>query len=254
VVVDVAHGTATFATAGHPPPLLRLPDGPVLLLEGANSVPLGLRTGVARPEATVELPVGALLMLYTDGLVERRAESIDEGLARLCDAVRGQPAVASRQVVDRVVDQLLPGRDHHDDVAILCAQRLRAGSLRYRFTGRPEELAGARHALAGWLAGRSSPADADGLVLAAGEALANAVEHAQDGAGDAGSIELTAWDDEDGISVRVRDRGRWRGEVVTPFGGRGLGIMEVLVDEVTIERGSPPAVSGTTVVLRRRRR
>ena len=253
VVVDLDHGRATFATAGHPPPLLRAPDGPVVLLEEANSVPLGLRLGVARPEATVDLPVGATLLLYTDGLVERRGESIDDGLARLCDVLAVQGRVASRQVVDRAVARLLQGRDHHDDVAILCAQRLPSGSLRYRFAGRPVDLVDARHTLAAWLVGRLAPGDAADLVLAAGEALANAVEHVPDGTG--GSVELTAWADGDGIAVRIRDRGEWRpGRSATPFGGRGLGIMEILADEVTIERGAPPGVSGTTVVLRRRAR
>lgn len=253
VIVDLDRGRATYATAGHPPPLLRAPDGPVILLEDANSVPLGLRRGVARPEADVELPVGATLLLYTDGLVERRGESIDAGLARLCDVLAGQDGVASRQVVDRAVDRLLHGRDHHDDVAILCAQRLPPGSLRHRFPGHPADLVDARHALATWLVGRLSPTDAADLVLAAGEALANAVEHVRDE--DGRSVELTAWADDDGIAVRVRDRGAWQpGRSATPFGGRGLGIMEVLTDEVTIERGAPPTVSGTTVVLRRRPR
>jgi anti-sigma regulatory factor (Ser/Thr protein kinase) len=254
VIVDATSGSASYATAGHPPPLLRSAQGPVTLLGDANGVPLGLRRGVARRDATIDLPVGALLMLYTDGLIERRGESIDEGLGRLCDVVAGERELASRQVVDRAVARLLQGRDHHDDVAILCAQLLPPGSLRYRLSGRADELVGARHALAAWLEGRLSPSDAEGLVLAVGEALANAVEHAHDGAS-GGAVDVTAWDEGDGIAVRVRDRGEWRGGgAVTPFGGRGLGIMEVLVDDVTIERGAPPLVSGTTVVLRRRSR
>ena len=116
---------------GRPPATVAArPDGTVALLEGANSLPLGLRGAVVRPEATVDLPAWAMLLLYTDGLVERRGESIDAGLARLCDVVAGQRDIASRQVVDRAVEQLLHGGEHHDDVAILCAQRLPPGSLR----------------------------------------------------------------------------------------------------------------------------
>jgi anti-sigma regulatory factor (Ser/Thr protein kinase) len=253
VVVDLFEGRASYATAGHPPPLLRLPDGVVVQLEDANAVPLGLQPGVVRPEATVELPVGAALVLYSDGLVERRGESIDAGLARLRDALAGQHDVSSRQMVDRVVARLLRGRARHDDVVLLCAHRLPRGSLRHRFAARPGELAAARHGLAGWLTELPrAVADADALVLAAGEALSNAVEHGH--RGDGRTVELTAWAEESGVAVRVGDRGTWQTGSASPFGGRGLRIMDALTEKVAIERGDPPEVSGTTVTLRHRYR
>jgi serine phosphatase RsbU (regulator of sigma subunit) len=117
--IDVDAGTMCFASAGHLPPLVREPGAaPRLLMEG-RSPPLGSATpGVARREAVVPLARGALLVLYTDGLVERRGELIDDGLDRLvatvAQAERDEPAA----LVDRLASSLLgPGGD--DDVCLL---------------------------------------------------------------------------------------------------------------------------------------
>ena len=77
---DGAH--VTYARAGHPPPLLRLAGGEVRPLDGGLSTPIGL-DGPGRDEATIDVPVGATLVLYTDGLVERRDRGLRDGIAAL---------------------------------------------------------------------------------------------------------------------------------------------------------------------------
>ncbi len=72
-IIDPATGTVTYSCAGHPPPILATAAGECRLLDQAQSLPLGmLPAGWQRSQATVTLPPGATLMLYTDGLVERR--------------------------------------------------------------------------------------------------------------------------------------------------------------------------------------
>src|SRR5690606_38283787 len=82
-VVDLDGGTVEYANAGHPPPLVRSPDGAVEFLTSAVGPPLGV-DGTKEPVMSrVAFPGGSTLLLYTDGLVERRGESLGDGLVRL---------------------------------------------------------------------------------------------------------------------------------------------------------------------------
>src|SRR6202044_689705 len=80
-ILDPAAGTVTYSCAGHPPPILVTSQGERQLLDQARSLPLGmLPDGWERQQATAALPAGATLMLYTDGLVERRNRPLDAGI------------------------------------------------------------------------------------------------------------------------------------------------------------------------------
>ena len=87
VVIDPAARTLRYCLAGHPPPLLRGPDGTVSLLDEATGVLLGLETH-NRPEEVVTFAPGSSVVLFTDGLVERRDETFDAGIARLATALK----------------------------------------------------------------------------------------------------------------------------------------------------------------------
>lgn len=103
VVIDVGDDTATFATAGHPPPLLLLPDGEVRLLSTANGPIIGLSATRAVAD-TVDFPPGAQLMMYTDGLVERRDRMFNVGV----DEAVHHLATLSRRLNNRdLLDSLL---------------------------------------------------------------------------------------------------------------------------------------------------
>jgi serine phosphatase RsbU (regulator of sigma subunit) len=120
--VDLAAGTMRYACAGHLPPLLLELQAPPRLLMDGRSPPLGTAQGAPRAEAAIALPAGALLLLYTDGLVERRGELIDDGLDRLVATVAQQPAPHPDALVDRLAHSLLPPTGD-DDVCMLCFVR-----------------------------------------------------------------------------------------------------------------------------------
>jgi PAS domain S-box-containing protein len=88
---DPNAGRAEYVRAGHPPALLRLADGTVNSLDGAGTPPLGILEGVAYRSHGVDLPPGSLLLLYTDGLIERRGETVEAGLERLKRAFAAAP-------------------------------------------------------------------------------------------------------------------------------------------------------------------
>jgi serine phosphatase RsbU (regulator of sigma subunit) len=107
-----------FTSAGHPPPLVVRPDGGVEFLRGGLSTPLGVAGNGNRPTAGVDLERGSLLVLYTDGLVERRDASIDIGLQRLADAARHADRDPER-FCDEVLGEMLGSDGPADDVALL---------------------------------------------------------------------------------------------------------------------------------------
>ncbi len=88
ILVDMRTGELRYAAGGHPPCLLRRPDGTVERFDDVGGAPLGLGNG-SRPESLTRIEPGAVLIAYTDGLVERRGESIDAGIDRLVTAVVG---------------------------------------------------------------------------------------------------------------------------------------------------------------------
>lgn len=107
--------TARVASAGHPPPLLIKSDGNHQLVEQGRRPPLGL--GTPNPHGTFEFSVGDLIVLYTDGLVERRTESIDDGIARVLDYARSHIDEPCRDIAAGLVDTVAAGAT--DDVAVL---------------------------------------------------------------------------------------------------------------------------------------
>ena len=112
----------TYARAGHPPPLLRLHGGEVRPLGGGLSRPIGLG-GNGSAEATVDVPLGAVLILYTDGLVERRDRGLRDGIAALTDALAALPDDADATTVkDRLVEAFVGSRPE-DDVCLLVVTR-----------------------------------------------------------------------------------------------------------------------------------
>jgi serine phosphatase RsbU (regulator of sigma subunit) len=105
-VLNPGTGELVYSSAGHPPPILVDADGTARTLEDGHTIPVGLRPGRLRPEAHVTVPAGATLLLYTDGLVERRGSSLDDGIARASVVVRDGRASTLDDVADQVMTRL----------------------------------------------------------------------------------------------------------------------------------------------------
>ena len=118
-----AEPTLTWAAAGHPPPVLRTPDGRVHALDEKPGAMLGIPLVQEIQDHTVSLPPGSTLALYTDGLVERRAQGIDPGIARLAHALERPPAGELEAdldgTADRILDPLLSDSERDDDICLL---------------------------------------------------------------------------------------------------------------------------------------
>ena len=110
--------------AGHPPPVLAVPGRSSTLLEIDGMPPLGFESGLPHSSATISLPPGAVLVFYTDGLVERRGEHLDVGLTRLCAAVTpDDPEAVCRNVMHDMVGSYRP----EDDIALVALRRSNRG-------------------------------------------------------------------------------------------------------------------------------
>ncbi|MGW9043766.1 PP2C family protein-serine/threonine phosphatase [Streptomyces lydicus] len=119
-IIDWTTHTIAYSSAGHPPPALLHPDGTVELLDGATDPPLGARPEhVDRPEARVSFTDDAVLVLYTDGLIERRREDIDVGLARLADSLARHRGADAETLADALLAELLPPGGATDDTALV---------------------------------------------------------------------------------------------------------------------------------------
>ena len=114
---DPATEVAEYVRAGHPPALLRLPDGRIADLDGRGTAPLGILEQEEFRPHEVEIPRGSLLLLYTDGLIERRGDDLDSGLDRLREVFARAPAGAAaclERIADEYRSEQIP-----DDVAML---------------------------------------------------------------------------------------------------------------------------------------
>jgi PAS domain S-box-containing protein len=255
-VIDPAAGTVTYSCAGHPPPVLVTAGGQYRLLDQARSVPLGLPPpGWERPQATAELPPGATLMLYTDGLVERRNESLDKGIDAAAVTIAERAQDHPDDIADHVMSAMAPAVGYEDDVAVLIYRHPPAPLSVRVPADDPASLALLRARLRHWLpAAGIGPREAADIMIAAGEAAGNAYEHATAGR-PAGlppvQITLTALAAAASVRVTVTDTGAWqppRTDYEQPAPGtRGHGIifMHALMDDVVID----PSPHGTTVTL-----
>ena len=247
LVLDRENGELTFASAGHPPPLVLADDG-VSFLEGGRAVPIGAVEPVLFREASAVLPPGAALLLYTDGLVERRDEPLERRLDALADTAAGADD-GLEGLCDAVLAGVIgPERMPSDDVALLAVRPRPAASRAIRFSlpAEPESLAGLRRRLGRFLhAAGADDAETYEITLTVCEAAGNAIEHAY-GPGDA-TFDVEASFDSDELVATVSDNGHWR-ERRGAHRGRGLNIIEGLMDDVQVSTEA----DGTVVRMRRR--
>jgi PAS domain S-box-containing protein len=246
LVLDRETGEVAFSAAGHPPPLVIAADG-ARFLEGGRSVPIGAADPAVFREATTVLPPGATLLLYTDGLVERRDTPLADRLDELAE-VAGSAGDSLTDLCERVLSTVLGDGDPGDDVALLAVRPLPSALTHVSLTlpAEPGSLARLRRRLARFLhATGASELEQYEVTLAICEAAGNAIEHAY-GPGDA-SFDVEVAFEAGELTASVRDSGSWR-EKRGEYRGRGLSIIEDLMDEVKVERDD----AGTVVRMRHR--
>jgi anti-sigma regulatory factor (Ser/Thr protein kinase) len=245
-VLEPASGRLVCANAGHPPPLVLTGDGRARYLNGDSGLPLGVMGDFEYGEWTTTLEPGSTLLLYTDGLVEKRGELIDAGLERLRLVVT-DAVTDPNPLCDHVLGAL-GGRPTSDDVALLAVRALPlAGEpLDLTLAADPDELAPLRRRLTVWLTGAgASEQERYDVILAVCEAAANSIEHAY-GPGPS-TFRVTGQVVAGELTIDVTDNGRWR-PGRDPRRGRGLSVMREAMDEVEVSTGE----EGTNVQLRRR--
>src|SRR3954471_11919890 len=245
LVVDVENEKVRMVTAGPPPPLVISPEGEAYFLPATGGVALGASRASRYSEVECPLPSGSTLVLYTDGVIEVRGESLDEGLERLRRiAARGIADV--EQLCDTVLEEMVVDGRPADDVALLAAHiKPLDDRLLTRWPARAEALAGVRHLLRRWLRHQGATDDEIyDVTVACQEACANAVEHAYAPGEEAFEVEAVRL--EGAVEISVRDRGQWRRARGT-HRGRGMPMMEGLMDRVHVQH----TTEGTVVVLRR---
>jgi serine phosphatase RsbU (regulator of sigma subunit)/anti-sigma regulatory factor (Ser/Thr protein kinase)/anti-anti-sigma regulatory factor len=283
-VLDPADGGICYVTCGHPPPLVVGTDGTARYLAGTGQAPLGTepldstspgtQPDVACPPrlAADLLAPGELVLLYSDGLIERPDRSIPQAMddlaavaaeaaadPTLTDGLSAGPAGGLGRAAERVCQltmELLARTGYADDVTILATQRLTdpVPALRLVLSGERASLTQARDAFAGWLSQLDAPdEDREALHLALVEIVTNAIEHAYP-KDQPGVVEIEATLGDDGtVECRVTDYGTWRRpDPADADRGHGLMVAGHVVDTMLVSHLQPPA--GTVVALRHRLR
>lgn len=260
--IELLTGAVTAAGAGHPWPLV-ISGATAAVAEMPPGPPLGALPQARYTERTIETPPGSTLLLYTDGLIERRGESLDTGLARLIAAATrpvDDPALPPDGSVDWVssdpdrlcealITEFFSAREPTDDVALLAMNFAanQAAPMTLRYPASPEVLPDLRHTVGRWL--HAVGADDDerfDLTVAVAEAASNAIEHAY-GPLNAAIFIVTCAVHEDTVQVTVEDTGSWR----LPRGvdrGHGQRLIASMTDDMRVD----PTPTGTVVTMSKR--
>ena len=247
-IVNVVDGWLEYSSAGHPYPLFVSPHGDATFLDCAQGLPLSCSDSIKRVSERIEFPAGSTIILFSDGLIERRGESIAVGLERLKESVVKRWQLPIEILADEIVETLVADRARADDVAVLVLRSPVTSQEVFlkKLPARTMELAPLRRDLREWLTQHvDDRAQVNAILTTVGEASANAIDHAYADHRDP-LMRVEAGRIGDELILNVTDTGRWKPPVPTPERGRGITMMEVLADQVTIDRRA----SGTSVTLR----
>jgi anti-sigma regulatory factor (Ser/Thr protein kinase)/putative methionine-R-sulfoxide reductase with GAF domain len=243
-VFDPDSGGLCFATAGHLPPIILAGDD-ARLLEVPPAVPLGAFPYGSFAEHTVALDRGETLVLYTDGLVERPGEPLNESIEALQRRLQG--STSAEDACRRALRHLDSADGLRDDIAIVALEHTELPEqLSVRLAAQPTVLANARRLVRHWLRAQGVSDDVlTEATIAVSEACTNAIEHAYPPT--PSTFELEARVADGVVTLVVRDTGRWR-EPRGAHRGRGLKMIEAAMDELEVNTSE----AGTEIVMRRR--
>ena len=245
--IDTDTGEMTYGSAGHTPALLAVPDSGAApqTLTGATSVPLAVQRSGPRPQTSTSLPPGSTLLLYTDGLVERRDDLLDNGIERVGQVLADTIEFPAEAIADAVLSRVTPPDGFDDDVAIVVYRRPPA-PLRIDVAATPDQLSDIRGRLGDWLRATGITDDLAGdIVLVVNEACTNSIEHGYRATAP-GRMLVFAEAEGRGICIRITDFGSWKLPDANPrLRGRGVPLMRAVSGDVTLDGTS----RGTTVVM-----
>jgi PAS domain S-box-containing protein len=242
-IVDIERSTFRYSCAGHPPPAIAPFFGRARYLEGGG-IPMGVDLDARFPSREIELGPFATLLLYTDGLIEFD-RNLERESARLLEALSGRVHDTSSDGAGALLKYVLNNRQL-DDIAVLAATILpaRPGPIEIRLPASPTSAAIARRFVSRYArVAQLGPERSFDLVIAVGEAVANAVEHAYRGATGDFVLRLDYRDEK--IVGEVCDLGTWRDRQPSPERGRGLAILRATTRRLELSRSE----QGTTVAF-----
>src|SRR5947209_2192783 len=179
LLLDPTRQTLRYANAGHPPPVLVGPEDTTFLDE-ARGVPLGVLEAPGYQEAAAALTPGTTVVLYTDGLVEERGRTLEEGFERLRVAIAGGGS-DPEPLCEAILGGTLGEATSSDDVTFVVATSpaVLGDRVSLSLPGRHEGLASLRATLRRWLAeADAGDEEAGAVTMAVNEAGENAIEHA----------------------------------------------------------------------------
>jgi signal transduction histidine kinase/serine phosphatase RsbU (regulator of sigma subunit)/DNA-binding NarL/FixJ family response regulator len=244
--------TISYTCAGHPYPLLVCPDGRAVFLESGRRQPVA--TGENHPtdsSAQADLPPGSLILLYTDGLIERPGDTLDQGFERLKAAAADCASLPVDDVCAELLQRMTPPDGYRDDVVLLALRANHSGPRSFTTVvpAAATEVPVARERLHEWLTAVAvDPSRAQDILLAAGEAVTNAIEHGSH-CDPRRTVSLEAFVRGNTVAITVADSGRWSGDSSASLRsyrrGRGLILMSGLADRVDTVRDR----DGTRVTL-----
>lgn len=242
-VLDPCTGALQLASAGHLPPII-VGGGSARVVDLEPAAPLGAFPYGSAQQQELMLAPGETLVFYTDGLVERPEIPLMKSIDALLHVVRS--ASSSEEVCRLAIEELVPVGGLRDDIAIVAVQNDEIpDELRLQLSAHPRVLPQVRRLLCRWLRKHgANDNDIAQITLAVGEACTNAIEHAYSVT--PAQFELRASAERGEVTIAVRDQGRWRSPRKRER-GRGLGIIEAAMDEVSIDSSA----IGTEVVMRR---
>ena len=247
--LDLRTNVLRYACAGHPPPFVVIGRRVDLLMQGRTTPLAALPEAPSADEGVHAFPPGSALVLYSDGLIERRGEPLDVGMDRLRALLADLASKDAERLADTVLEALTGDVPQDDDVALLCLRNVAGpGALSLSIPADPAALGALRADVRGWLTEQAIPEDVhDDVVLACDEACANAIEHAYRTTTSLPiRVELRCEDDR--LVIEVIDTGTWRDDLVEGDRGRGISIMRAVMDDVDIRTDD----RGTVVTLGRR--
>jgi anti-sigma regulatory factor (Ser/Thr protein kinase) len=229
-LVHPADRIVTLVRAGHVPPMLAGGESAPCFLDGAGGPPLGVQPGEVWRETTVQLPAGSALVLYTDGLLGDD-ESVEDGMARLIDAVKGGRTDSAAALMDALV--ALVGDSAPTETAVLIGHLATAATgppaeLRRTLPPTAESATVARWLVTDLLRDAADPDALDTAALLTTELVSNAIRHTGD------ELTLTVRLEAGMLRVGVSDTSHRRPQLVQAgtrdTSGRGLHLVEALAD------------------------